>query len=289
MIALEGQFAYNARAWLSAFPWLKSPPRNDVALTEAALAVAASRFPLDRTRIIATGKSDGGGMAVFLAAHPEMRSFDLAGAAPVAGAYFGASTDIGYEPFAVPASAAHYRGFTLAPRAVPLLVMHGTKDRVMEFEGGRFHTAKALDEFDTAGAFWSKANGFAAADAFHAPIESYWASWARAVNGANRTDEQDLSRSATQRARLVQHSACGKLLLSLLVLEDADHSWFGHRSSGPGAATEPGLMLDATRIMAAFFEIPLSEQYATDVALGAPRDALSGTTYRTRGSCVAPA
>ena len=38
-----------------------------VALTEAALAVAASRVPLDRSRIFATGKSDGGGMAVFLA------------------------------------------------------------------------------------------------------------------------------------------------------------------------------------------------------------------------------
>jgi hypothetical protein len=52
---------------------------------------------------------------------------------------------------------------------------------------------------------------------------------------------------------------------------------------------ETGPHADATRIVSAFFEIALSEQYVTDVAPGAPRDALNGTTYRTLGSCTAPA
>ena len=122
-----------------------------------------------------------------------------------------------------------------------------------------------------------------------APIESYWSGWARVVNRASRTDKWDLSLSANQRASLVQYSACGNLPLSLIVIEGADHDWFGHLHSGPKSSTKPALMLDATRIVSAFFEIALSEQYVTDVAPGAPRDALNGLTYRTLGSCTAPA
>ena len=107
VISLQGQESYNGHTWMNAFPWLKSCsqkglPRDDVRFTEHVLDHVSGqllkdlgdRGKLNRSRIYATGKSDGGGMAVFLAAHPELRKFDVRAIAPISGAYFGVEHEV---------------------------------------------------------------------------------------------------------------------------------------------------------------------------------------------------
>jgi polyhydroxybutyrate depolymerase len=94
VIAIQGQDSHNGRSWMNAFPWLcqsteRALPRDDVDLTKRVLAQVARKLPLDLSRIYATGKSDGAGMAVFLAAHPELIDFKIRALGLVSGAYFG--------------------------------------------------------------------------------------------------------------------------------------------------------------------------------------------------------
>lgn len=160
VIGLQGQDAYNIPSWMNAFIWLKSSadrglPRDDVQFTERVLADIARQqpgLPLDRSRIYATGKSDGAGMAVFLAAHPELRSFDLRlrAIAPISGAYFGVHESFAKRSFASPPSGIDYHEIILAPDSIPLLEMHGDADTVMPYEGSAIEIRRQLNIIMTA-------------------------------------------------------------------------------------------------------------------------------------------
>ena len=270
VISIQGQNALNGRSWMNAFPWLQDNPRDDVAFTEHVLEEVAAKLPIDRRRIYATGKSDGGGMSVFLAAHPELRSFSVAAIAPVAGAYFGRSQTIGRESYSLPSEATDYDDIILAARQVPVLAMHGTADQVMPYEGGAFTTGKALESYDQPGSFWGRANGFTNDVAYTAPIKSYWTTWARKVNGATNVKTQPFTKSTTQHATLYKFTRGGALPLQHLQVVGANHDWFGHANSGPGSTTAASLQLDASQVVANFFRIPL-KNYTSPVATGTPK------------------
>lgn len=269
VISLQGQPSINGHTWMNAFPWLYDNPRDDVAFTEQVLEEVAAQLPIDRSRIYATGKSDGGGMSVFLAAHPELRTFSVAAIAPVAGAYFGGSQTIARETFALPADAADYGDIVLAARQVPVLEMHGTADQVMPYGGGQFTTSLALQNYGQPGSFWGPANGFTNNVAYTASIESYWAAWARSVNGATNLQTRPFTNSTTQQATLYEFTRPGALPLQHLQVAGANHDWFGHGDSGPGSTTAPSLQLDATQLVADFFRIPL-RNYTSPVTTGTP-------------------
>jgi polyhydroxybutyrate depolymerase len=94
---------------------------DDIGFIGALIAELAARYPVDRSRVYATGMSNGGMLAYQLAAaHPEW----LAAIAPV-------SATIG-------GSARNGRSFLVdAPQIpVPVLIMHGRKDQSIPFEGG---------------------------------------------------------------------------------------------------------------------------------------------------------
>lgn len=275
VISIQGQDSLNHRSWMNAFPWLKDNPRDDVAFTEHVLEEVAEKLPIDRSRIYATGKSDGGGMSVFLAAHPELRNFSVAAIAPVAGAYFGRSQTIGRESYSLPSDATDYDDIILAARKVPVLEMHGTADQVMPYEGGAFITKLALEKYDKPGSFWGRANGFTNDVAYTAPIMSYWATWAQKVNKATNVMAQPFTKSTTEQATLYKFTNRaftnrGALPLQHLQVVGANHDWFGHANSGPGSTTAASLQLDATQVVADFFRIPLIN-YKSPVTTGTPK------------------
>ncbi|KAL3420051.1 ferulic acid esterase [Phlyctema vagabunda] len=108
-----------------------SPPAiNDVAFVQDLIDHLSSQYCLDRTRIYAAGKSNGGGFTNVLACDPLLSTL-IAAFAPVSGAFYESNTsasdcvpqnlDISCNPGRVP---------------VPILEFHGSADATINYEGG---------------------------------------------------------------------------------------------------------------------------------------------------------
>ncbi len=265
VISLQGQESHNGLTWMNAFPWLKSSsqkglPRDDVRFTEHVLDHVSGqllkdlgdRGKLDRSRIYATGKSDGGGMAVFLAAHPELRKFDVRAIAPISGAYFGVEQKYETQDYILPPDADDYRAIVLAKEYIPVLEMHGTMDHVMPYHNKNqpFPDPMALRRSGERGSFWSKDHGFANPRvAYTADIPSYWETWAEKVNGAQLAAQQFWKPSPNFKLHVYLKDQT-RPLQHIEVIR-GDHDWFGHTSNAAGCT------IDATIVISNFFEIPL--------------------------------
>lgn len=107
-------------AWGGA-PYAATTVDEDVAYTKAVLDDVASRYNADTSRTVAVGLSNGGGMAAALACHaPET----VSAVAAVAGAF--------YSPTVTGCRSGE----------VPTLIMHGTNDDVVGYDGGIRHWAR---------------------------------------------------------------------------------------------------------------------------------------------------
>lgn len=116
-IVVYGQGVDNA--WGGA-PYAATSIDEDVAYTKAVLNDVASRYNADTSRTVAVGLSNGGGMVAALACHaPET----VRGIASVAGAF--------YSPTVTGCTSGE----------VPTMIMHGTNDGVVGYNGGFRHGA----------------------------------------------------------------------------------------------------------------------------------------------------
>jgi len=113
-------------AWEGA-PYASTTRGRDVAFVREMVRKLASEGKVDRSRVYAAGLSNGGGMALALACQaPDL----VAGVSGVAGAY--------YNPVFS----------NCANGSVPTLIMHGTNDGTVAYEGGYRHGApyRSIDE-----------------------------------------------------------------------------------------------------------------------------------------------
>jgi poly(3-hydroxybutyrate) depolymerase len=264
VIAIQGQDSHNGRCWMNAFPWLcqsseRALPRDDADLTKRVLAQVARKLPLDMSRIYATGKSDGAGMAVFLAAHPELIDFKIRALGLVSGAYFGVEKTYGWQSFMLPAVVDRYRHIVVPPAAaaLPVLAMHGTSDPIMAYTGNSYDgtqpTAKKPDSLyldQMKNSFWSKKR-FPEGQAFTASIEDYWAAWPQAAGAKETTDFHVFTSSNAGTCYVQDCAAPGAPPIFFIKVMDGGHHWFGHQGELPDR------QIDATKLIADFFEIPL--------------------------------
>ena len=280
VISMQGQAAYNTSSWMNAFVWLKSSfdgmlPRNDVQFTERVLEDVAVRhpdLPLDGSRIYATGKSDGAGMAVFLAAHPELRNFDIRAIAPISGAYFGVHEFFAKQSFTLPPTAADYHDIILAANPIPLLEIHGDADPVMPYEGHRYRNSKAFEYYNDGVSFWGMTPGFDVDEngvplAHTANVPLYWQSWAMNVNGVGPEylTVQPFSVSGPPHdCFLHTYASPNAVPLQFIRVNGGQHAWFGHTGN------EASRSIDATTVIADFFQIPLSNYTAPVATLPLP-------------------
>lgn len=99
-------------------PYARTSTREDIAYTRAIIDDLVENFGADRNRVSAVGLSNGGGMVASLACHaPEL----VNGIASVAGAYYNPTVE------------------GCKSGSVPTLIMHGTNDNVVGYDGGNRH------------------------------------------------------------------------------------------------------------------------------------------------------
>lgn len=106
-----------SQAWAGA-PYARTSTKQDIAYTRAIIDDLVEHYGADRDRVTAVGLSNGGGMVASLACHaPEL----VSGIASVAGAYYNPTVE------------------GCKSGAVPTLIMHGTNDNVVAYNGGNRH------------------------------------------------------------------------------------------------------------------------------------------------------
>ena len=107
-------------------PYARTPRGEDIAFVQQIIDEIDRTYNVDRSRIYATGHSNGGGMATSLACQlPHV----FAGVATVGGAFYN-PVDTG-----------------CLSTAIPFMFFHGTNDSIMNYEGGVRHNApyKSVD------------------------------------------------------------------------------------------------------------------------------------------------
>lgn len=113
-------------AWEGA-PYAATSRGQDVAFVREIVRTLANEGKVDRSRVYATGLSNGGGMALALACQaPDL----MAGVVGVSGAYYNPTYS------------------NCASGKVPTLIIHGTRDDIVRYEGGTRHGApfRSIDE-----------------------------------------------------------------------------------------------------------------------------------------------
>lgn len=244
VIAPMGQNSHNGRSWLNAFVWMKKNPQNDFDLAGAVINEVKKRTdlpPVNVQRVFALGKSDGAGMAMALACN-RPPGLPLRGVALVSGAYFGLQAETNFG--------ATGRAICLPAAPLPMLIIHGTGDRVMPYRGQNFRNPKALKG-----------------------AHDHWASIDPGVNDrTSQTFTADILRYVEALSALVFHcdgmrsSALGHVStvaegtqctapFRVITIAGGNHVWPGHAGSGPQSGQPQNMDFDATAEIAGFFGI----------------------------------
>lgn len=244
VIAPAGQSSHNGRSWINAFVWMKQHPQNDLDLPAALLADLKNRSDLPSInlhRVFALGKSDGAGMAMALACN-RPPGLPLAGVALVSGAYFGLHAATNFAP------TSHAICLPAAP--VPMLIIHGTGDRVMPYRGQTFRNPKALSG---ASDYWAAIDPSVddhTSQTFTADIERYIAVLAAQVFHCDSMQSSALGHVST----MSEGRNC-TAPLRFITIDGGNHVWPGHAASGPQSGQPQNMDFDATAEIAAFFGI----------------------------------
>ncbi len=192
---------------------------DDVGYITALLNSVESQLCTDRSRVYATGISNGGMLSVRLACSMSSR---IAAIAPVAGSYF--------PPMALNLNAAETCPDT---RAVPVIAFHGTADDTVPYPGGQpanFFVNYRLPQDDTT------------------PDEDILADWAAHNGCAGARQETQIDTEVA----LIEYGSCvDGATVQLYRVDPGGHTW-------PGSFDVPSLgyttqQIDATDLIWTFF------------------------------------
>ena len=182
---------------------------EDIAFLDAVIADATSRFGLDPARIYMTGMSNGGLMTeVYAAARPGR----LQAAASVSGSMDVAHTKVGGP--------------------VPMLIIHGTLDPRVPFDGG-------VGRDGTKAVNWSS-------------VPQVVAAFVRAAGGSLAVTTRVVDPAEDgMRVRWSDHTtATGRVMVRLLAIEGGGHVWPGGRRAAREGGTRD---IDANTEVLRFF------------------------------------
>lgn len=247
VIAPVGNVSNNGNSWINAFPWMKSNPANDLLLPQQIIQLLknTSGLPrIDYQSVYATGKSDGSGMAMHWACNMTNSGVNLKSIVVVSGAYFGLSgvDNIGRNESSI-----------CVPKApIPMLMMHGTKDQVMPFDGQNFLNLRAIK---LASDYWITKDPTVAvgrSNTYTAKIDYYREYLAKEVNKCSVSKPFRFGTYST----VETWSGCLADFTSITI-DGGNHVWTGHINSGPESGQTPNMDFNATEELAKFLKLPL--------------------------------
>lgn len=246
VIAPVGNDSHNGHSWINAFVWLKENPEDDAKLALAIKEDLKSRRDLpkiDFSRVYALGKSDGAGMAVYLACYAS-EIMPLEAVALVSGAYFGLDSSVNFGAAESQICAPRY--------PTKLMVIHGTKDQVMPYKGQNFVNPKALKHADDHWILKDKSVSLRGSKTYTADVELYTEYLANKINKCRNNKNFYIS----EFTKVIEWENCAKEFTHIRVY-GGNHVWTGHKHSGPDSGKAPNMDFDATEKVLSFFGVAM--------------------------------
>jgi polyhydroxybutyrate depolymerase len=246
VVAPVGNHSHNGHSWINAFTWLKENPENDLKLALAIKEDLKSRNDLpkiDFSRVYALGKSDGAGMAMFLACHGS-KVISLKAAALVSGAYFGLDSAENFGTGQSQICAPHH--------PTKMIFIHGTKDQVMPYHGQNFINPKALKHAKDHWILKDESVNPKGSNTYSANVERYTEFLAKKINKCQNKKSSKIS----EVSELIKWENCAEELTHIRV-RGGNHVWTGHKHSGPDSGKAPNMDFDATEKVLSFFDIAM--------------------------------
>jgi polyhydroxybutyrate depolymerase len=183
---------------------------DDIAFLAGVMADAASRFGLDASRVYLTGMSNGSIMAETFAARNPGKIRAIAG---VAG-----TMDTG--------------GNRVAGQ-VPALIIHGTADPMVPYDGGKGDSSLTRTDFASVPSV----------------VRAFLAPWGPVRRTSRVIDRRDDGTSVT----VTDHLSGGRVVLRLMTVEGGGHHWPGGRKAGQGGGATAEI--DANAEILRFFAL----------------------------------
>jgi polyhydroxybutyrate depolymerase len=207
------------RGWNDGRP--QSAGADDIAFVRALIADFSRRYPIDRTRIYATGFSNGGTFTEYLGC---VMTSTFAGLAPVSGSM--PAADVG---------SCH------PARPIPVLTIAGTGDPIMPYTGGEIRLL-GVDRGTVISA---------------AATAAFWASNDRCARTPRRTVLPPIAATDGTRVTQTSYSGCAPgTSVELDTIEGGGHAWPGGPQYAPKMFIGPASkQLDATKAIADFFKL----------------------------------
>lgn len=161
---------------------------DDLGFLKAVIADASSRFGVDGEGVYLTGMSNGSIMAeTFAARNPDL----VRAVAGVAGTMDTRRTRV--------------------QGRVPALIIHGTADTMVPYEGGKGDTSLTRTDFASVASV----------------VEAFLTPWGRTTSTSRKIDKHDDGTSVT----ITDYSRGGAVVLRLITVEGGAHHWPGARKA----------------------------------------------------------
>ena len=235
-ISFQGQPSNNTYSWNNAFPWLLETPENDIQFVQEVLMLFFTRSMfsnfVSKDKIFASGKSDGAGFCLYL---------HLFGQIPLQA--IGICSGAHFNLCSVNKISKHLQKI----KPIPLLMIHGTNDQVMPYKGQHF-----LDKQATKTAqYWDQIDP-CLKNTFTFNIFDLY----QFLSKDTTNESEVFSKTYDKKSKKILVSKIfSSNNFSLIVVPQQNHSWQGHKNSGPNSNSIGNLQFDATFVIAQFFNI----------------------------------
>lgn len=255
-IAFQGQQSNNIFSWISAFPWMKANPQNDVDFVETVLDdILKSDFSKKHIndKIFAAGKSDGGEFCLYL--NNNSKKIKLNGIAMISAAHFTLNNENEFI--------SKYLLNSDNKIGIDTISMHGTKDQVMPFNGKHFTNRKAIeDSLKEKESYWKTIDSNVQenplnSNTYTVNIPNFW-------NSITDNMEIQITKKfgIDNKSELKKYTDTNNTRFYSIEVTDQNHCWSGHENSGPESSLEPNKQFDATAAICSFFNISLNKSYS---------------------------
>lgn len=268
VIIFKGQPSGNKYSWQNAYPWLlKNNYQNDVLFVDT---VINTLFGNKKLNIFLTGKSDGAGFTILFSALSKYKNY-IKAIAIFSGAHFGitSSTNIGsYNSnniFLAKKKIIIPKNIIIPSSNISLLIMHGTSDSVMPYQGQHYKNRVACKKIKKT--IWklidnqvkcSTDTKLIQSNTYTVNINDYYKKIILNGNFINIKCHQN-----TSNYKFNSFINCKNTVLNLFELNNQNHCWSGHINSGPDSNKSSNFNFDATYLLVLFFDLDIGNYKPT--------------------------
>lgn len=266
IIVFEGQYANNTYAWQNAFVWLKSKFYNDVLFIDSVLE--KENLISNNPNIFLTGKSDGAGFCILYSNLSRYLNL-IKGIFVCSGAYFGLDKSNNISTFNInntitinldsnnSNSIIVPKNIVIPKQNISITIIHGTADKIMPYLGQNYTNDNAYRD----DSIWKKIDDKLSKQNNKVSSNTYTANIPNFVDAIVNSNGLKPYKFDSNNNYFINSYSKSLTNFNFIKINDQNHDWSGHDSSGPDSTEQANKYLDATYLLCNFFNLKLKKDY----------------------------